>query len=197
MIASSVGLNLLLGLSALAATGPEDARSGRCPECGRDAVEVRSDVAALRTSPRWRARARAARRLGEVDAKGHPEAVLALASALANDREGRVREDAAVSLRRIAPPIPAIHEAIDRASRLDPDRVVRREARSALDAPRKRCMADCPICGPLPTGSAFRSPVTIPPGWEAWLGSEGASRTPIPGPKAIPPSDLPEALPEP
>lgn len=195
MTCATIGLHMMLGLVVVGEPGNRSPKPDRCIECGQDLADICTDIQALKTAPRWRVRARAARRLREIDGMGHPDAVLALCLALANDPDEEVREDAAGTLRKVAPPIPFVHETIDRASRSDPDRIVRRESKRALDAHPRRCMADCLVCGPMPTGTVFRSPVVIPPGWEGWP-KPGSPVPPEPIPASVPPSDLPPALPD-
>ena len=161
----------------------------------------------LRTSPRWKARDDAAEALRKYDWRRHPEAVFALRDALLLDPKDDVREEAAESLKKMAPAIPMIHEALIQAASGDPEDDVRDEARDALKAIGKRCVVECQACGPSKAGPVVRLPRTIPPEWLPILvpgqGPFPAAANTVPIPEAgpvlepIPPSTLPRALPDP
>ncbi len=195
MLATALGMILILGQDATGTHGPKKP-AARCESCGAGAAALDAEARTLRESPRWRARDRAARALREADWKCHPDAVLALCDALAKDRDPRVREEAAGSLRRMAPRVPVVHEALERATTSDPVGDVRKQARKAIEALGKRCVADCRICGPLPTGSVIHGPTIIPPGWMPWIAPDPAPSSPAPARDGPSPGGLPPAIPD-
>lgn len=175
---------LLASLLWLAA--PDDpAPAGRCPDCHAPADRVDRAIRGLH-DPAWRRRDRAARELAEASWRCHPSAVAALVEALREDDHPKVRAEAAESLGQMVPPVPASHVALDEARRLDPSASVRKQASRALAAKGLRCAADCPLCGPLPTGAAITGPAIRLPELDR------AETTTPPGPPAMPP-----ALPDP
>lgn len=190
---------VMLALATMGAHGPRGPKAGRCESCGVEASVVRSQVLALRSSPKRRARDRAAQALARCNWRCHPEAVLALCDALRLDPDDDVREEAAESLGKMRPFVPIVHETLRRAAEADPEDDVREEARDALANLGRRCIADCPICGPLPTGSVFLAPTVIPPGWLEIIAPDPAPM-PVPVPRleirSTPAEDLPPALPE-
>jgi hypothetical protein len=162
---------------------------------------LQAEIRILRTSPRWKARDAAAEALRKYDWRRHPEAVFALRDALLLDPKDDVREEAAESLKKMAPALPMIHEALIQASSVDPEDDVRDEARDALKAIGKRCVVECQACGPPRAGQVVHRSQSIPPEWLPILvPNQGAFQTPVPdaGPllEAIPPSTLPRALPD-
>ena len=166
---------------------PQSARpvAARCPECRADPAAIREHLAELRSNlPREREGA--ARALAGVRWQCHPEVVAGLVGALQADSKPRVRAEAAEALRRMVPDVPASHLALLGAARSDPVRSVRNQARRALDAKGRRCTADCPICGPFPTGAAITGPALA---WPEWA-------QPRVDPAAAP-GGMPPALPDP
>ena len=195
---------ILVGLSA---TGLHDhgAPSRPCCEgCGGRPSALQAEIRTLRTSPRWKSRDDAADALRKFDWKQHPEAVFALCDALLLDPKDDVREEAAESLKKMAPCVPMVHEALRRASVNDPNDDVREEARDALKSLGKRCVVDCQVCGPPSANSVGRGSREIPPGWLPILvPNRGAFPANGPAPEtgplleAIPSNTLPPALPNP
>ena len=110
------------------------------------------------------------------------------------DPSDDVREEAAESLEKMAACVPAAHEALSRAASGDPDHGVRKEARKALAALGRRCIADCQVCGPLPTGSVIQGPTIIPPDWMPILAPGPFAR---PASPRRPPADEPQLEPLP
>ena len=141
---------------------PADAR---CPECRADLASIRAETRALRSSDRLRDRVEAAEALAPVRWQCHPEAVDALVEALQTDKKGKVRAEAARSLGRMVPNLPASHVGLVGASRSDPEAPIRNQARKALAVKGLRCVVDCPICGPLPAGAAITGPSVLLPEW--------------------------------
>lgn len=166
-------------------TGPARAIDPRCPQCRADLATIRGELAALGSNSA-REREGAARSLAGVRWQCHPEVVAGLVEALRADAKPRVRLQAAEALRRMVPDLPSSHLALLNAARSDPARSVRNQARHALDAKGRRCVGDCPICGPLPTGAAITGPSLAWPEWDR----PRVDPAPIPAP-------LPPALPDP
>ena len=156
-----------------------------CPECQTPTRAIDEQVADLRDDS-WRKRAAAARWLAQVRWQCHPEVVAALTATLRTDPKPRVRARAAKSLEAMVPDLPTSHLALLGATRSDPVAAVRKHARAALDVKGRRCVTDCPICGPLPRGAAIVGPQPLWPEWES---------SPDLKP-ALPPPNLPPALPD-
>src|SRR4051812_12656140 len=148
MILTSLGLFVAIGVSAVGSHDHRGAKAVACGECGAEASRAGKAIQVLRTSRKKGAREDAAEDLRKLDWRRHPEAVLALSDALVLDPSDDVREEAAESLGKMAPCVPAAHEALSRAASGDPDHGVRKEARKALGAMGRRCLADCRVCGP-------------------------------------------------
>ncbi|WP_435011639.1 HEAT repeat domain-containing protein [Tundrisphaera lichenicola] len=185
----------LIGVSA---TGSDHhRRTGPRPVVDAQTVSspIVQDIISLRNSPKEDDREDAAEDLRKFDWRRHPEVVQALSDALSLDPSDDVREEAAESLGKMRPFVPIVHESLLRASTIDPDRGVRKEARKALGSLGRRCIVDCPICGPLPTGSVIQGPTIIPPAWMPWLVPDSSDRNR----SETTPSDepLPPALPDP
>jgi hypothetical protein len=193
MILANLGLFVVIGASAVGSHDHRGPKPPSCDECGAKSAAVRKEIQVLRTSRKKGDREDAAEDLRKFDWRRHPEAVLALSDALVLDPSDDVREEAAESLGKMAPCVPAAHEALIRAASRDPDHGVRKKARKALESLGRRCIADCRVCGPLPTGSVIQGPTIIPPDWMPIL-SPGPFVRPSPTPD---PADQPqlEALP--
>lgn len=125
---------------------------GGCGDCGADPAKVSYEVMRLQTCDRWRARDNAAHALAKFDWKCHPEIVPVLVNALLRDCEEEVREEAAESLTKLAPCLPEVHAALERAARCDPDHATRKQAARGLKALANGCEAPCNVCGPQPAG---------------------------------------------
>lgn len=200
MIATTLGLALLLGSSATAGGhGQRVPVSDLCQFCGVDGRATLPLIAQLQSAPRWQMRDNAAHALRKFDWRRHPEVVYALCDAMLLDPKDDVRAEAAESLKEMRPCVPVAHEALRRAAR-DRDDDVREEARDALRSLKRRCVADCGVCGPIPAGVVIQGPGSIPDPWLPLL-------APMPGavPFAEPgadqglapmPGELPPALPE-
>ena len=183
-------------LTCLLMTTPEPAdvpRPDRCIGCQASITELKQDLRALHTGP-WRRRDRAAHDLAECRRECHPEVVTALTDSLRHDERAEVRAEAAESLGRLVPLVPASHVALDEASRLDPAAAVRKQAGRSLAAKGLRCVTDCPICGPLPKAAAITGPVLKLPELDQSPGEK--LRKPV-DPVAAPTTSLPPALPDP
>ena len=124
-----------------------------CESCGVRLAAIGSTIDRLKASPRPHVRADAAADLARVRWTCHPEVVLALSDALLFDRKDDVREQAAESLARLGACDPVAHLSLRRAAMTDRDGEVRQEARKALASLPARCVADCPLCGPLSASS--------------------------------------------
>ena len=123
----------------------------------------------------------------------HPEIVAALTDALRDDPKDKVRAQAAEALGTLVPNLPTSHVALTAARQADPSAGVRKESGKALAAKGLRCVTDCPICGPLPRGSAIIGPeirlpelILRPEPKHPWRPAETGD-----------PSGLPTALPDP
>lgn len=210
MVLANLGLFVAIGVSAIGSHDHRGSKPAPCDECGAEASRAGKAIQVLRTSRKEGAREDAAEDLRKFDWRRHPEAVLALSDALVSDPSDDVREEAAESLGKMAPCVPAAHEALSLAAARDPDHGVRKEARQALGAMGRRCIADCRVCGPLPTAPRFQGPSTIPPDWMPILSPGPFSRpTPAPAdepqlepltptpPNASPLSDVPPPPPTP
>ncbi len=194
---------VLLGVSATGFHDHGPRRAVCCEGCGGQPSALTAAIRTLRTSPKWRARDDAAEALGKFDWRRHPEAALALSDALLLDPKDDVREEAAESLKKMAPCVPMVHAALSQAAAGDPEDDVREEARDALKAVGRRCVVDCQVCGPHPTVQA------IPPDWTPILAPDrGAFPAPSPvietgpaleaiPPTTNPPSTVPDASPLP
>jgi hypothetical protein len=197
MILANLGLFVAIGVSAVGSHDHRGPKPASCDECGARSSAVRKEIQILRTSRKKGDREDAAENLRKFDWRRHPEAVLALGDALVLDPSDDVREEAAESLGKMAPCVPAAHEALSRAAR-DPDHGVRKEARRAMSALGRRCIADCQVCGPSPTGSVIQGPTSIPPDWLPILAPGPFARpTPAPTPADEPQLEaLPRTLPD-
>ena len=197
-MSTSLALVVLLGVST---TGFHDhgARKVACCEgCGGQPSSLQNAIRVLRTSPKWKARDDAADALRKFDWRRHPEAVLALCDALLLDPKDDVREEAAESLKKMAPCVPMAHAALSQAAASDPEDDVREEARDALKSIGKRCVVECQVCGPPTAGAVVHGPAAIPPDWMPILAPDrGAFPSPAPVPdtspvlEAIPPTTIP------
>jgi hypothetical protein len=184
MILANLGLFVVIGASAVGSHDHRGPKPPSCDECGAKSAAVRKEIQILRTSRKKGDREDAAEDLRKFDWRRHPEAVLALCDALVLDPSDDVREEAAESLGKMAPCVPAAHEALSRAASRDPDHGVRKEARKAMTAMTamgRRCIADCQVCGPLPDSSVIQGPTIIPPDWMPIL-SPGPFARPVPTP---------------
>jgi hypothetical protein len=193
MILANLGLFVAIGVSAVGSHDHRGPKPASCDECGARSSAVRKEIQILRTSRKKGDREDAAENLRKFDWRRHPEAVLALSDALVLDPSDDVREEAAESLGKMAPCVPAAHEALSRAASRDPDHDVRKKARKAMGALGRRCIADCQVCGPLPTGPVIQGPSTIPPDWMPIV-SPGPFNRPAPTPA---PADEPRLEPLP
>ncbi len=156
---------MLIGLLAvLLGSGPPPLQSApdQCPTCPARTDSIRRQIEALH-APLARERITAARGLADVRWECHPEVVAALAGLLHDDPRLKVRVEAARSLGRMIPNVPVSHLALDEAARRDAGASVRKQAQKALAAKGLRCVADCPICGPLPRGAAITGPAVVLP----------------------------------
>lgn len=153
------------------------ARVACCDTCGVETARVAVLIQRLQRCPRWRDRDNAAHALRKVDWKCHPEAALALVTAMMRDCEEEVREEAAESLAKMKPCLPEVHAALALAARCDPDHATRKWARRGLKSVEDRCLASCDVCGPdaaIPTryvvpsrpDGAIGQPLVIPPTYE-------------------------------
>lgn len=140
-------LTLILAASVGIHAGHDRAR-GDCRECGEVDAAVREKVATLRTACLWVVRRKAARQLRGYDWERHPEAVEALADAVLHDRQCLVRQEAAESLGKMKPCLPAAHEALARAAEDDPSLIARCAAKKALKSVGQACVKPCDVCGP-------------------------------------------------
>lgn len=129
---------------------------GECRECGGADAVVQEKVEKLRTATLWVVRRKAARSLRVYDWRRHPEAAEALAGAVLNDSQSLVRQEAATSLGRMKPCLPAAHEALAFAAEEDPSLIARCAAKKALKAVGKGCTGACDVCEAGP--SEFLSP---------------------------------------
>ena len=177
----------LVGWTLVVLPGPDQPTAVSCVTCQTSTQAIRDQIRELQAES-GRDRAAAARDLARVRWQCHPEVVAALARTLRTDSKPRVRAQAAAALGVMVPNLPISHLALLNACRSDPAGSVRHSARVALDAKGLRCVTDCPICGPLPTGAAITGPVLTWPEWEA----DTRSR---PDP-AFPPPSLSPALPD-
>ncbi len=109
---------------------------------------VQAQITRLESCSGWMARRKAARVLRKYDWKCHPEAAEALAEALTNDNCGLVRQEAAESLAKMRPCLPAVHAAVARAAKCDTSLLTRCWAKKALKSLGKSCVETCSICGP-------------------------------------------------
>lgn len=137
---------------------------------------------ATRPSSSWRGRDRALRGLEAVDWHRHPEVASTLADALRRDDDARVRAGAARVLGRMVVDLPSSHVALADAARSDPARSVRKEAARALAAKGRRCVVDCPLCGPLPRNSVIIGPTIRLPAWVGPAAPPAGSSLPDPLP---------------
>ena len=157
-----------------------------CVKCQTSTRSIEDHVRSLRNES-WRQRASAAQWLGKVRWQCHPEVVAVLSATLQADDQPRVRVRAAEALEAMTPNLPNSHLALLGAARSDPATSVRKHARAALAAKGLRCVTDCPICGPLPTGAAIVGPLPLWPEWKSAPDLE----------LGIPFLNLPPALPDP
>ena len=157
-----------------------------CDKCKISTHVIKDQIRALRDDS-WRNRAAAARELAKVRWQCHPEVVAALTATLQTDDKPKVRAGAAEALETMVPNLAISHLALLGATRSDPVASVRKHARAALVAKGLRCVTDCPICGPLPTGAAIVGPQPLWPEWESSPALEPAN----------PAANLPLALPDP
>jgi hypothetical protein len=185
---------------------------GCCDACGVREAAVLFEIKKLETFPDRKSRDHAAKALRKYDWRCHPEAVAALVTALLNDCDGEVREEAAESLAKMAPCLPEAHAALQKAAACDPHHATRKWARRGLKALGRRCQGDCKICGPsssvvIPGPAAVGEPALVP---EAFAPPPAVEVSPLvpraepaPAPPAdpaapplVPPADLPAPLPE-
>jgi hypothetical protein len=190
---------VLWSQAAVGAPGHHGKRPQCCDVCGVESAEVLAEIQILQGCPRWRKRDNAAHRLRRFDWRCHPDAVNALVTALLTDSEEEVREEAAQSLRKMAPCLPGVHEALDRAARCDPDHSTRKWARKALAALGRRCVGGCVLCTSAAGGTS--EPLLIAPG-DSIVVTPRAPAAPEPsllpapverGLDVTPPSELPPA----
>lgn len=166
----------------------------RCPECRADLKWIRAETRALHSSTRPKDRVEGAVALASVRWRCHPEVVAALAEALGTDKKAQVRAGAAEALGRMVPDLAVSHLGLLEASRSDPEASVRKQARKALAAKGLRCVADCPICGPIPSGAAITGPSVLLPEWDDKPAKTGTKpKEPRPTPST--PPALPDATP--
>jgi hypothetical protein len=201
MIATTLGLSLILGLASTGGGGHGHRASAPsiCQACGVDGRATLPLIAQLQLAPRWQARDNAAHALRKFDWRRHPEVVYALCDALLLDPKDDVREEAAEALKEMKACVPVAHEALRQAAVRDPKDDVREEAREALKSMKRRCLADCRVCGPLPTNVMIQGPNVIPENWLPMIAPAPGPvvvPSPVPGPDIFvtPPGELPPAL---
>ena len=105
-----------------------------CATCDVESAEVHERIAELQSNSSLIARRKAARALGGYDWRLYPEAAEALAGALLRDPRPLVRQQAASSLARMSPCLPAVHLAVAQAAREDSCLISRHAAKRALKA---------------------------------------------------------------
>ncbi|WP_435017043.1 HEAT repeat domain-containing protein [Tundrisphaera sp. TA3] len=200
MIAMIVGLATLLGPMSTAGSHGHRVKIDAprvCQACGVDGRATLPLITRLQSDPRWKVRDDAAHALAKFDWRAHPEVVYALCDALLLDPKDDVREEAAEALRDMAPCVPVAHQALRQAAMHDPEDDVREEAREALGRlRRRRCIADCTLCGPASV-IVLHGPSALPPAWVPMLipPSSGGGN-PLPGDPPVELDPLPPALPE-
>lgn len=155
---------VLFSLIMISGAATHDSESNNlCSECQVDSVLIQVEVERLRSATKWQSRLEAAEALGLVRWQCHPEVVDSLVEVLRADKKAKVRAEAAGSLGRMVPNLPSSHVALRDASKSDPVASVRKGASRALAAKGRRCVVDCPICGPLPKGEVITGPsITLP-----------------------------------
>lgn len=182
--------------------GHREPGPGCCSDCGEKVAEIRRLVCVMRTDSSWRRRDNAAHALRSVDWQCHPEVAENLAAVLVCDPHEEVREEAAESLAKMAPCLPAVHLALERSARCDPDHATRKWAGRALRNLEEDCEGECSVCGVEPAGEpVFEGeigPIVVEPTFEPMA---PPLQGPVPGllPETVIPgeSDLPvpEAMP--
>jgi hypothetical protein len=128
---------------------------------GEDMGAIASEIATLQTCPDWKQRERAAHRLRKFDWRCHPEVAWALVEAMLHDCKDCVRKEAAQSLKKLAPCLPAVHEALSYTSRCDPNHCTRFWARWALKTLGKHCEGPCSVCGPAAGPGPGPGPIEV------------------------------------
>ena len=169
MLATTLGVGLIVAQSVLGWQGQEAGPSVRCGGCGLENSVVTSQIVRLQTSGRWRARERAAHELRRVDWRNHPEVLGALSYSLLNDRNREVRGEAAESLTRMGANTVVVQEAMGRSAIGDPDLATRWKARRGLRHLSRYREGECPTCETMP--ARVVGPTVVVPG-EVVSGSE-------------------------
>ncbi|MDR3636265.1 MAG: HEAT repeat domain-containing protein [Isosphaeraceae bacterium] len=152
MLAATLGVTLVVAQSVLGGSA-----GSTCAACGVEKSAMFDQIERLQTSPNWREREKAAHALRRFDWRCHPEVAEVLATALLTDRHEEVREESAQSLTKMAPCVPIVHTALNRAASLERDRATRHWAKKGLKALNHRCDAPCAACG----GPVVAGPVRI------------------------------------
>ena len=180
----SIGV-ALLGAS-LGFSGHHVPKAGCCEVCGVPSAAEAILIDRLQHDVRWRKRDNAAHALRKFSWKCHPEVAIVLANAMLHDCEEEVREEAAESLAKLAPCLPEVHVALERAARLDPDHATRKWATRGLKAIGKHCIGECVVCLP---GTPVHSYEVIPAPSTSPNFLPPVETTP-PDPTVIPPTEL-------
>lgn len=182
---ATLGIGITLIGASLGFTGHNLPKEGCCDVCGVESAAVTVLIDRLQHSPRWRQRDNAAHALRKFSWKCHPEVPIVLANALLHDCKGEVREEAAESLTKLAPCMPEVHEALQRAALCDPHHATRKWAAKGLKAIGNHCIGECVVCVPSGSTTIYEAPVPTPAP-NAWPSSPGDSQGPI----IVPPTEL-------
>ncbi|MDB5351561.1 MAG: hypothetical protein JWN86_2808 [Planctomycetota bacterium] len=197
-MSTTLCIALLVSQVAVGSGGHRESQVGCCDSCGVENLTLTRDITTLQVAPRWRDRDNAAHRLAKFDWKCHPEIVHALVAAMLRDCNDEVREEAAESLKKLAPCLPEVHEALSHTARNDKDLCTRIQARKALRALGKNCEGSCSACDPsiAQFGSTPGEPILFQRrGATLSVPDSLGPGEAVPGIPYIPPSDLPAPLP--
>jgi len=141
-----------------------------CRLCGAKHDLVIRGVHVLTTHPDWKLRKQVAHDLQDFNWRHHPEIVPAVSFSLLNDPHKKVRAQAARTLMKLGACDGLAHAALAEAAEHDSHLWTRHWSKKALKRLDRRCLTDCPICGPLPASSGViierpdpRELGTIPP----------------------------------